>query len=107
MTRPLDPKALESAARNLKTLITIYDGQYDLNDNRRCHDMASATVGAYLKAARTDGCVMVPKEPTEKMVLSGFNAYQDSLGTYLTRMEFAYKAMIAAAPKPPTPTEKE
>lgn len=100
MTYHIDPKALESAARNLKTLITIYDGQYDLNDNRRCHDMASATVEAYLKAAQPDGWVMVPRR-----LIATLCAWRtDEVGDALLCQALSD---YLAAPNPPTPTEKE
>lgn len=104
MTPQLNEKALEAAlAIRIKDHSTL-----DLLDkiNREIvvdafHIQLSREIAAYLTAAQSDGWVMVPREPTGKMSLSGFNAYQDSFGTYLTRMELAYKAMIAAAPKHP------
>lgn len=53
-----------------------------------------------------DGWRLVPEEPTGEMSLKGFDAYQDTFGTYLTRMEAAYKAMLAAAPQPPKENER-
>lgn len=118
MTHTLYPKALESVKHQV-ICVEIDNTEYVLKreydhvvrllkliqqDAAQCECIKSVHVepDMFKKDENVnmlpDGWVMVPKEPTEKMVLSGFNSYQNSLGTYLTRMHLAYKAMIAAAP---------
>lgn len=50
-----------------------------------------------LAALSGEGMVMVPREPTEEMIASGWRGFQGS-GRGTTAIWHAYRAMIAASP---------
>ena len=57
-------------------------------------DKESLTTEAHAAVA-PDGWVMVPRDPTERMICAGIEAYQG-------KCEVSYRAMLDAAPTPPS-----
>ncbi|CAM5194463.1 putative protein OS=Bosea thiooxidans OX=53254 GN=SAMN05660750_03299 PE=4 SV=1 [Bosea thiooxidans] len=75
-------------------------------EERVCRAATRATITAYLQALRpgstgeTEGWVLVPKEPTMKMLESGMAAMRVALSDGLPRDQrqaAGYRAMLAAA----------
>jgi hypothetical protein len=50
------------------------------------------------KVAGQDGCVRVPREPTEAMSVAGISELHKKHGDYYSRSRAVYKAMLSASP---------
>ena len=86
-------KIKELALANGFKLKEQADGSMDLN--AYVYDFANAIEQAAKAQAIPDGFVVVPKEPTERMLDSAYSSISDNL--HYADLESIYKAMIWSA----------
>ena len=79
------------------------------SQRERWRGTARAAIAAHTAALQEAGFAIVPREPTDEMVLDGRGKlYVDLWGGILADdIKDAYRAMIAAAPSPPSSRKPE
>ena len=94
-------KIKELALANGFKLKEQASGNIDLN--AYVYDFANAIEQAAKAQAIPDGFVVVPKEPTERMLDSAYSSISDNL--HYADLESIYKAMIWSAQEPANESE--
>jgi len=102
MTHPLDPRALEAAARALSKLHIEASLEKGSGWRVAAHRGARAAVTAYLDALQ-ETHTLVPREPTETMMLASRRVEPST--HWRDNIRRAWSAMIDAAP--PAAQEKK
>jgi hypothetical protein len=90
---PPSPKTIEAVARAI-----CENAQEDFDQHpAEWKDFAKVAITAFLAAMKEEGYVMVPVDPTEKMVLGAAAKLGSTRSSYAKTWR-AYRAMLAARP---------
>lgn len=105
MSTPTDKQAaVEAALRELLAIIRA-DAERGFHPTRRVNEAMLRADAALLAEPRSegvkDGWVMVPREPTAKMICAADEAgWSGYTGTWTIAPDKCWRAMLAAAPSP-------